>query len=39
MTPKKKARTDVKARIRELIKSGGSKPAKDIVKQVNAVSI
>ena len=33
MTPKKKARTTVKARIRELIKSGGSKPAKDIVKQ------
>lgn len=37
MTPKKKARIAVKARIRELIKSGGSKPAKDIVKQVNAV--
>lgn len=37
MTPKKKARTAVKARIRELIKSRGSKPAKDIVKKVNAV--
>jgi RNA-directed DNA polymerase len=37
MTPKKKARTAVKARIREIIKSGGAKPAKDIVKQINAV--
>jgi len=37
MTPKKKARTAVKERIRELIKSGGAKPAKDIVKQVNAI--
>jgi hypothetical protein len=37
MTPKKKARKAVKARIRELIQNGGSKPAKDIVKQINTV--
>ncbi|MCF8021297.1 MAG: hypothetical protein K9L17_01140 [Clostridiales bacterium] len=37
MTPKKKARVAVKTRIRELIKNGGAKPAKDIVKQVNAI--
>lgn len=37
MTPKKKARTAIKARIRELIQNGGAKPAKDIVKQINAV--
>ncbi|MFB6367821.1 group II intron reverse transcriptase/maturase [Paenibacillus elgii] len=36
MTPRKKARIAVKARIREVIKSGGAKPAKEIVKQVNA---
>jgi RNA-directed DNA polymerase len=36
MTPKKKARMKVKARIRELIRNGGALPAKDIVKQVNA---
>ena len=36
MTPKKKARMTVKARIRELIQNGGAKPAKDIVKHVNA---
>ena len=39
MTPKKKARLAVKARIRELIQNGGAKPAKDIVKQVNAILI
>ncbi len=37
MTPKKKARIAVKARIRELIQNGGAKPAKDLVKQINAV--
>ncbi len=37
MTPKKKARVAVKARIREVIQIGGAKPAKDIVKQVNAI--
>lgn len=37
MTPKKKARTAVKARIREVIRNGGAKPAKEIVKQVNAI--
>ena len=36
MTPKKKARIKVKARIRELIQNGGATTAKDIVKQVNA---
>ena len=36
MTPKKKARMTVKARIRERIQNGGAMPAKDIVKQVNA---
>ncbi|MNC13558.1 Group II intron-encoded protein LtrA [compost metagenome] len=37
MTPKKKARIAVKARIREVIQKGGAKPAKEIVKQVNAI--
>lgn len=37
MTPKKKARMAVKARIREVIQNGGAKPAKEIVKQVNAI--
>jgi group II intron reverse transcriptase/maturase len=37
MTPKKKARQAIKARIREVIQNGGAKPAKDIVKQVNAI--
>jgi hypothetical protein len=36
MTPKKKARMKVKARIREVIQNGGAATAKDIVKQVNA---
>ncbi|WP_422698415.1 group II intron maturase-specific domain-containing protein [Desulfofarcimen acetoxidans] len=36
MTPKKKARINIKAGIRNAIKNGGSKPATDIVKQVNA---
>jgi len=37
MTPRKKARMVVKARIRELIKNGGAKPAQEIIKQINAV--
>lgn len=37
MTPKKKARIAVKARIREVIRNGGAKPAKEIVKQINAI--
>lgn len=37
MTPKKKARQAIKARIREGIQNGGAKPAKDIVNQVNAL--
>ncbi|PFN00391.1 group II intron reverse transcriptase/maturase, partial [Bacillus cereus] len=37
MTPKKKARTAVKAKIRELIQNAGAKPAQDLVKQINAV--
>lgn len=37
MTPKKKARMAVKARIRELIRNGGATPAKDMVKRINAV--
>lgn len=37
ITPKKKARQAIKARIREVIQNGGAKPAKDIVKQVNAI--
>lgn len=37
MTPKKKARTAVKARIHEVIRKGGARPAKKIVKQINAI--
>ena len=37
MTPKKKARMIVKARIREVIRNGGAKPAKEIVQQINAI--
>jgi group II intron reverse transcriptase/maturase len=37
MTPKKKARTAVKMRIREVIRNGGAKPVKEIVKQLNAI--
>lgn len=36
MTPKKKARKAVKARIRDIIAHGGATPAKDLVKQINA---
>jgi RNA-directed DNA polymerase len=36
MTPKKKARKAVKARIRDIIANGGAIPAKDLVKRINA---
>ena len=36
MTPKKKARKAVKAKIRDIIAHGGSTPAKDLVKRINA---
>jgi RNA-directed DNA polymerase len=37
MTPKKKARTAIKARIRDIIRRGGATPAKKLVTQINAV--
>lgn len=37
MTPKKKARIAVKAKIREIIKRGGSTSSKEIVSQINTV--
>jgi group II intron reverse transcriptase/maturase len=36
MTPKKKARRAVKAKIRDIIARGGATPATDLVKQINA---
>jgi RNA-directed DNA polymerase len=36
MTPKKKARKAIKAKIRDLIRRGGATPAKMLVKQINA---
>lgn len=39
MTPRKKARTAVKTRIREIIQNGGAKPAENLIKQVNAVLV
>ena len=36
MTPKKKARSAIKAKIREIIRRGGSTPAKGLVKRLNA---
>jgi len=36
MTPKKKARTAIKTKIRETIQRGGATPAKVLVKQLNA---
>jgi group II intron reverse transcriptase/maturase len=36
MTPKKKARKAVKAKIRNIITRGGATPAKELVKQINA---
>lgn len=37
MTPKKKARQAIKAKIRDLIRRGGATPAKKLVAQINAV--
>jgi group II intron reverse transcriptase/maturase len=39
MTPKKKARKAIKARIREIIQRGGAAPAHEIVKQINAALV
>ena len=36
MTPKKKARKAVKAKIRDIIARGGATPANEVVKQINA---
>ncbi len=36
MTPKKKARTAVKAKVRDIIARGGATPAADLVKRINA---
>ena len=35
MTPKKKARKAIKSKIREIIKHGGSSPAKEIIARIN----
>jgi RNA-directed DNA polymerase len=37
MTPKKKARKAIKAKIRETIRRGGSTPAKRVISQINAI--
>ena len=37
LTPKKKARLSIKAKIREIIKNGGSTPAKELINKINAV--
>ena len=39
MTPKKKARKAVKAKIRETIKRGGATPAKEIIARINAIIV
>jgi RNA-directed DNA polymerase len=39
LTPKKKARTAVKTRIREIIKNGGAAPAHELVARINAVLV
>ena len=36
MTPKKKARKAIKARVREIIRHGGALPAKEVVARINA---
>jgi hypothetical protein len=36
MTPKKKARKAVKAKVRDIIARGGATPAADLVKRINA---
>src|SRR5574340_339045 len=37
LTPKKKARLSIKAKIREIIQSGGATPAKEVINRINAV--
>lgn len=37
MTPKKKSRKAIKAKIRDIIKQGGSTPAKEIISRINLV--
>jgi len=37
LTPKKKARLSIKAKIREIIKNGGSTPAKELINKINTV--
>jgi group II intron reverse transcriptase/maturase len=37
LTPKKKARKAVKAKIREVIKRGGSTPAKELITRINTI--
>lgn len=37
LTPKKKARKAVKAKIREVIKRGGSTPAKELIARINTI--
>ena len=37
LTPKKKARKSIKAKIREIIQRGGATPAKDLIKRINTV--
>src|SRR5260370_13324819 len=36
MTPKKKARTSVKAKIRDIVRRGGATPMPELVKRINA---
>jgi RNA-directed DNA polymerase len=36
LTPKKKARTAIKANIRDILRTGGATPVKDLVKRINA---
>lgn len=36
MTPKKKARKAIKAKVREIIRTGGALPAKEIIARINA---
>ena len=36
MTPKKKARQAIKAKVRDIIRRGGATPVKDLVAQINA---
>ncbi len=37
LTPKKKARIAIKAKIREIIQYGGATPAKELIKRINAI--